>query len=306
MDAGEGMRRDRLLLLHTVGARTGAPRTTPVMFFPDGDRVLVVASDLGSPRHPDWYHNLLANPGVGVETADRSYPAVAVPLQGEERERAWERVKGDHPFLADQEAATSRPIPVVALEPGPQARPQPTGAGVLAVVDMQRVFADAGSPWRTPGFADLVAPVTRLAEAFGPRTVFTRFIAAQRPSGAWSAYFRQWSFAVQPAGARLYELVDAFAANAGATLDVPGFSKWTPELAARVGAGGRLVLAGVSTDCCVLSTALAAADAGTHVQVVADACAGVDEATHRRALDIMRLYGPLIEVVELAAVLPTG
>ena len=67
------------------------------------------------------------------------------------------------------------------------------------------------------------------------------------------------------------------------------------------------MLAGVSTDCCVLSTALAAADAGVGVQVVADACAGVNDHTHRQALDIMRLYSPLVEVVTLADILgPPG
>jgi nicotinamidase-related amidase len=64
-----------------------------------------------------------------------------------------------------------------------------------------------------------------------------------------------------------------------------------------------MVLVGVSTDCCVLSTALAAADAGVHVRVVADACAGLSEGDHRRALDAMALYGPLIEITDAAAVL---
>jgi nicotinamidase-related amidase len=96
--------------------------------------------------------------------------------------------------------------------------------------------------------------------------------------------------------------VDELQPLAGPTLDAATFSKWGPELAARTG-GGRLVLAGVSTDCCVLSTALAAADAGAEVQVVADACAGVDDASHARALDIMRLYSPLVEVTSLAEVL---
>jgi len=76
-----------------------------------------------------------------------------------------------------------------------------------------------------------------------------------------------------------------------------------PELAARVGATGRLVLAGVTTDCCVLSTAVAAADAGVAVRVVGDACAGVDDESHRQALDILRLYAPLIEVSSLNDVL---
>jgi nicotinamidase-related amidase len=59
-----------------------------------------------------------------------------------------------------------------------------------------------------------------------------------------------------------------------------------------------LVLAGVSTDCCVLSTALAAADAGVQVTVVADACAGVDDVAHLRALEAMKLYAPLIDVLD--------
>ena len=63
------------------------------------------------------------------------------------------------------------------------------------------------------------------------------------------------------------------------------------------------MLAGVSTDCCVLSTALAAADAGVEVRVVADACAGADDASHTKALQVMDLYRPLIRVVTVAEVL---
>ena len=89
-------------------------------------------------------------------------------------------------------------------------------------------------------------------------------------------------------------------------IDATTFGKWTPELAALVGSGGRLVLAGVSTDCCVLSTALAAADAGVHVTVVSDACAGVDDVAHQRALEAMRLYAPLIDIVEADRLLAGG
>jgi nicotinamidase-related amidase len=63
------------------------------------------------------------------------------------------------------------------------------------------------------------------------------------------------------------------------------------------------VLAGVTTDCCVLSTALAAADAGVHVIVAADACAGVTEVDHQRALDAMALYSPLIDIAEVDSIL---
>jgi nicotinamidase-related amidase len=177
-----------------------------------------------------------------------------------------------------------------------------SGAGMppwLAVIDMQRVFAEPGSPWRAPRFGEIVAPVRALAAAHGERTTFTRFVAPARPAGAWLRYYEQWPFALRPPGAPLYDLVDEFAAYRGRTLDATTFGKWGPALAGRAGPGP-LVLAGVSTDCCVLSTALAAADAGMQVRVVADACAGVDDASHAQALHILGLYSPLVEVVSLA------
>jgi nicotinamidase-related amidase len=172
----------------------------------------------------------------------------------------------------------------------------------LVVIDMQRVFGEPGSPWLAPRFAEIVQPVRRLAEAFSPKVVFTRFVAPAVPYGAWRRYYEEWPFALQPPDAPIYELAGPFAAMAGPTVDETTFSKWGPELAARAG-GGALVLAGVSTDCCVLSTALAAADAGVTVRVVADACAGVDDESHAKALDVMSLYGPIVEVVTVAGVL---
>ena len=174
--------------------------------------------------------------------------------------------------------------------------------GTLAVIDMQRVFGDKGSPWLAPRFAEIVDPIRRLAAAFHPRVVFTRFVAPAVPRGAWRQYYDQWPFALQPPDAPIYEIAAPFAAMAGPTVDATTFGKWGPELEARAG-GGALVLAGVSTDCCVLSTALAAADAGVAVRVVADACAGVDDESHAKALDVMSLYGPLVEVVTVDGVL---
>jgi nicotinamidase-related amidase len=172
----------------------------------------------------------------------------------------------------------------------------------LAVIDMQRVFGDPGSPWQAPRFAEIVGPIQRLVGACRPRVVFTRFVAPEVPAGAWRHYYQQWPFALQPPDARIYQLVDEFAGEPGPTLDATTFGKWNAELAAAVG-GGRLMLAGVSTDCCVLSTALAAADDGVTVQVVADACAGISDESHAKTLDILRLYSPLVEVVSLAEVI---
>ena len=106
----------RLLLLTTTGARTGIPHTTPVGYLPDGgERVLVIASAAGSPKHPDWYHNLLANPQVTVESGVFTYEARAVVLTGEEREQAWARAVGADPGWAEYQKKTERTIPVVAL-----------------------------------------------------------------------------------------------------------------------------------------------------------------------------------------------
>ena len=85
----EGMQRDRLVLLTTTGRRSGEPRTTPMMFHRDGDRVLVIASNVGAAAHPDWYLNLVADPHVTVEIGDETYPALATPTEGADRERVW-------------------------------------------------------------------------------------------------------------------------------------------------------------------------------------------------------------------------
>jgi deazaflavin-dependent oxidoreductase (nitroreductase family) len=110
-----GMHRDRLLLLTTRGARTGKPHTAPMMFHRDGDRVFVIASADAAPQDPQWYRNLVADPDVQVELSDESYPALAVPLEGAERDHTWAEIKRLYPFFADHEAKVDREIPVVEL-----------------------------------------------------------------------------------------------------------------------------------------------------------------------------------------------
>ena len=113
----EGMTRERLVLLTTTGRRSGASRTTPMMFHRDGDRLLVVASNVGAAAHPDWYLNLAADPHVTVEVGDERYEALATPLSGDDRVRTWTMLKQTYPFFADHDAKTARDIPVVALTP---------------------------------------------------------------------------------------------------------------------------------------------------------------------------------------------
>ncbi|MER7248559.1 cysteine hydrolase [Kribbella sp. NPDC000426] len=166
---------------------------------------------------------------------------------------------------------------------------------VLALIDLQRIFADPESGWATPDFERVIAPTKELLGIFGDDVVFTRFVAPAAPFGAWVPYYQEFPFALQSPDADDYQLVDEF--KGARTLDKTTFGAWGPELAAR--ADGRLVLGGVTTDCCVISTALAAVDAGVQVQVVEEACAGSTEENHRKALDIMRLYAPMIEIVHL-------
>ncbi|MFI9405406.1 nitroreductase family deazaflavin-dependent oxidoreductase [Nocardia sp. NPDC052316] len=111
----EGMQRDKLLLLTTTGRATGRAHTTPMMFHDVGDRLLVIASNLGAPEHPDWYRNLVAEPAVTVEIGDETYPAIAAPFEGEEYDRVWTMLKQAYPFFAEHETKTDRTIPVIAL-----------------------------------------------------------------------------------------------------------------------------------------------------------------------------------------------
>jgi deazaflavin-dependent oxidoreductase (nitroreductase family) len=113
--ANKGAADRPLLLLTTTGRRTGLSRTTPMMYIPDGDRLLVVASNAGAPSHPDWYLNLVANPEVTVEVGADAYPATAIVPRGSERDELFADVASRYPFFADHQAKVSRTIPVVVL-----------------------------------------------------------------------------------------------------------------------------------------------------------------------------------------------
>jgi deazaflavin-dependent oxidoreductase (nitroreductase family) len=106
------------LILTTTGAKTGLPRATPLIFLPQGEQILIVASNGGGARHPGWYHNLVANPLVSVFAygATRQYRARV--LDGAEREAAWRAMAALYPgYVAYQERTGGRTIPVVVLTP---------------------------------------------------------------------------------------------------------------------------------------------------------------------------------------------
>jgi len=106
-----------LLLLHSKGARSGQPRVNPLMYLRDGDRYVIFASRNGGPKHPDWYHNLVAHPDVEVEVGTEKFPARAVITSGAERQRVWAQCVAQRAFLTDHAArAYPREIPVICLE----------------------------------------------------------------------------------------------------------------------------------------------------------------------------------------------
>ncbi len=105
------------LLLHTVGAKTGASRTNSLTYARDGDDYLIVASNGGSPRSPGWYHNLKADPDVEINVGPRRFAVTAQPvLPGDQdRERLWKIVTKYNKAYPEYQKKTSRTIPIVRL-----------------------------------------------------------------------------------------------------------------------------------------------------------------------------------------------
>ncbi len=111
----------RLLLLHTIGAKSGEPRVTPMMYFTQPEGLFVVASKAGSPENPAWYHNLRATPAVHVEQATPegivAFDATAEVVAPELRDTLFTRFSADAPGFAGYQEKTDRIIPVVQLHP---------------------------------------------------------------------------------------------------------------------------------------------------------------------------------------------
>jgi F420H(2)-dependent quinone reductase len=108
----------RMLLLEHVGAKSGTKRTSPLLYFPDDEDLVIVASKGGYPKHPAWYHNLMANPDTEVQVGRERRRVHARTATAEERERLWPRaVKSYHGYADYQVRSKGREIPLVILEP---------------------------------------------------------------------------------------------------------------------------------------------------------------------------------------------
>jgi deazaflavin-dependent oxidoreductase (nitroreductase family) len=106
-----------LLLLDHVGAKSGRPRTTPLVYMPDGDNFLIVASKGGYPKDPGWLHNLRAHPDTEVQIGRQRVKVHAREATAEERERLWPRAVEHNPHWGRYRERTNREIPFVLLEP---------------------------------------------------------------------------------------------------------------------------------------------------------------------------------------------
>ncbi|MFE3984206.1 nitroreductase family deazaflavin-dependent oxidoreductase [Nocardia tengchongensis] len=111
--------RDNMVLITTTGAKSGRPTTNPLVYVPDTDRIILIASNGGADKHPAWYHNLRANPELTVELGAETYVGKAEFLTDPEASDLYARMIDLMPVFADYRAKTTRQIPVVAIHRQP-------------------------------------------------------------------------------------------------------------------------------------------------------------------------------------------
>ena len=107
-----------ILMLTTTGAKSGRPRTTPLLGLPDGPDIIVIASNFGRPHNPSWYYNLRADPHATITIGGATRSVIARELTGEERDRCYHRGEEVFPgFTHYRDWAANRSIPVLKLQP---------------------------------------------------------------------------------------------------------------------------------------------------------------------------------------------
>jgi deazaflavin-dependent oxidoreductase (nitroreductase family) len=113
---GGKLGRQKVLLLHTIGRRSGQERTTPIAYFDYEGKYLIVASNWGRDKNADWYLNLKSNPRASLEIKGVLVPALAREAQGEEYDRLWAFATQHHPPYLDYQKMTTRHIPIMVFE----------------------------------------------------------------------------------------------------------------------------------------------------------------------------------------------
>lgn len=164
---------------------------------------------------------------------------------------------------------------------------------LLIIIDMQEAFRRPGLPWECAHYEVAATRISQLSKAHSGTTVWTQFIRDPAETGAWKSYYDRWQdYRIEPEHA-LWDLTLEPAPH-DTILQAPTFSKWNAELSQIAKAYSRLTVAGVATDCCVLSTVLSAIDANKYVTVVSDACAGATQEAHQHAINLMSMLTPMV------------
>ncbi len=114
---GNRMGGQSVLLLHTVGRKSGKPFTTPLSYYRDGSAYLVVASNWGKEAHSAWFYNLLDHPRTTIQVGAKVIPVDARPAEGKEYERLWKLVTSQNNQYIKYQTGLARRIPVVILTP---------------------------------------------------------------------------------------------------------------------------------------------------------------------------------------------
>ena len=111
------MGKSPILLLNTVGRKSGRKRTSPLLYVMDGEDFVIIASKGGAPTHPAWYLNLRADPDATVEVGDREVRVRAEEVDSEEKVRLWQKMVEMYPAYDDYQRKTGREIPLLILHP---------------------------------------------------------------------------------------------------------------------------------------------------------------------------------------------
>ena len=111
------MGRSPILILNTVGRKSGKKRATPLLYVADGEDFVIIASKGGAPTHPPWYLNLMANPDATVEVEDLKVRVRSEEVDGEEKARLWQKMAEMYPAYDDYQKKTKREIPLLVLHP---------------------------------------------------------------------------------------------------------------------------------------------------------------------------------------------
>lgn len=107
----------KVLILHTLGRKSGQPRAVPIAYFRDGENFFIVGSNWGQEKHAAWYFNLKDEPRASLELNGKKIPVQAHEAEGDEYARLWGEAIRNHPQYTDYQKMTTRHIPIVVFEP---------------------------------------------------------------------------------------------------------------------------------------------------------------------------------------------